>query len=230
MARIQSTGTCRLCGGTFDKSGMTPHLKKCRKKKDAEAGAAGGAATETRMFHIVAEGRYAPVYWIHLEVPADATLNGLDWFLRRIWLECCGHLSAFEINGSWYVSHPSDWTDDKNMDEAAIGDVLGPRVRFIHKYDFGTTTDLRLRVASQYERACAEPDIRLLARNDPPLIPCSVCGKAATKVCQYCSASGEGWLCDDCAEKHECDEYALLPVVNSPRVGQCGYDGEHDQW
>jgi len=35
-----------------------------------------------------------------------------------------------------------------------------------------------------------------------------------------------GWLCDECAPKHKCGEDMLLPVVNSPRVGKCGYTGD----
>lgn len=30
-----------------------------------------------------------------MDVPADKALNTLDRFLRKIWLECCGHLSEF---------------------------------------------------------------------------------------------------------------------------------------
>ncbi|MDI6903856.1 MAG: hypothetical protein QMC77_09015, partial [Methanocellales archaeon] len=58
------------------------------------------------------------------------------------------------------------------------------------------------------------------------LIICESCGKTATRVCTQCVWSGEGWLCDECAGKHECGEDMLLPVVNSPRVGMCGYTGE----
>jgi hypothetical protein len=32
-------------------------------------------------------------------------------------------------------------------------------------------------------------------------------------------------LCDDCAADHEHDEEMFLPVVNSPRIGMCGYSG-----
>jgi hypothetical protein len=32
-------------------------------------------------------------------------------------------------------------------------------------------------------------------------------------------------LCQACAEDHECGEDMQLPVVNSPRVGVCGYAG-----
>jgi hypothetical protein len=39
----------------------------------------------------------------------------------------------------------------------------------------------------------------------------------------------DAFLCDECAKGVE-DEAALLPIVNSPRCGVCGYDGEMDRW
>ena len=37
--------------------------------------------------------------------------------------------------------------------------------------------------------------------------------------------SGEGFLCEDCAHTHACDECMQLRVCNSPRMGVCGYEG-----
>ncbi|BCL80655.1 hypothetical protein ccbrp13_31200 [Ktedonobacteria bacterium brp13] len=42
------------------------------------------------------------MYWMHLEVSTGATLADLDHFLRKSWLECYGHLSAFEIGNQSY--------------------------------------------------------------------------------------------------------------------------------
>ena len=56
---------------------------------------------------------------------------------------------------------------------------------------------------------------------------CGVCGKPATQVCTECMWENTGWLCDECASKHDTDEEMFLPVVNSPRVGMCGYTGEY---
>ena len=67
--------------------------------------------------------------------------------------------------------------------------------------------------------------VRVLARNDAPVLPCDVCGKEATHVCTRCIYDDQGWLCDACVAEHECGEEMLLPVVNSPRVGMCGYEG-----
>ncbi len=65
----------------------------------------------------------------------------------------------------------------------------------------------------------------VLSRNEAPVIVCQSCGKPATQVCSQCVYDGEGWLCEECAEDHECGEEMFLPVVNSPRVGMCGYTG-----
>jgi hypothetical protein len=176
---------------------------------------------KTKVFHLVVEGRYLPEYWMHLEVPTNATLEDLDGFLRDIWLECCGHLSAFTIEGETYISRPVE-VADQDMD-VALSKVLSPGMKFYHEYDFGTTTELTLRVVSEREGEIG--DIQLLARNEPPSIKCELCGKIATQVCSECIWSGEGWLCEGCAPEHECGEEMLLPVVNSPRVGMCGYTG-----
>jgi hypothetical protein len=40
--------------------------------------------------------------------------------------------------------------------------------------------------------------------------------------------SGNPFFCAKCSEEHEDGEEMMLPVVNSPRMGECGYDGELD--
>ena len=224
MVRRQPTsrGQCGLCGRMFAKARMTTHLKSCTRK--AQAGGGGKKNVAKRpVFHIVVEGRYLPEYWMHLEVPTAAKLELLDQFLRDVWLECCGHLSLFQIGDTFYSVSPADM-DDEPM-SARLRDVVGPGVTFHHQYDFGDTTYLKLKVVSEYESALGARKVRLLARNEPPAIPCSHCGKPAIEVCLECVYSGEGWLCEACASAHECDEEMSLPVVNSPRVGVCGYAG-----
>jgi len=166
------------------------------------------------------------MYWMHLEAPVDATLADLDDFLRDAWLECCGHLSAFTIGGISYASSVDpDWgMDDRSMD-VKLGRVLAAGNEFRHEYDFGSTTYLTLKALSERKGPIRGRDIEILAQNEPPLIPCDQCGQEATQVCTECSWSGGGWLCNQCSEAHDCGEEMLLPVVNSPRVGVCGYTG-----
>jgi hypothetical protein len=204
---------------------MGKHLDSCRERK-MQIPTTG----RTKFFHIVVDGEDASEYWLHLDAKANSKLEDLDRILREIWLECCGHLSAFTINGELYycaayMEGPNAPTD-KGMD-IRLEEILTPGTRFKHEYGFGTTTTLRLRVASERIGSWRRKPILLMARNLPPTIKCDVCGAGATKACPSCTLSNWdlSWLCDSCATKHDCGQEWFLPVVNSPRTGVCGYTG-----
>lgn len=63
--------------------------------------------------------------------------------------------------------------------------------------------------------------MEIMARNELPLIPCVWCEKPATVLMV------EDWeaepYCESCWSGD--DEMMTLPVINSPRMGVCGYDG-----
>jgi len=226
MGKKQSKGKCLICNSIFGKAGMTKHLQSCLDKNVISEKISGDRRSQKRnkFFHILVEGYHSPAYWMHLKISADARLKDLDDFLRDMWLECCGHLSAFEIQGTRYSSSPMTEYDEKNMGRK-LGDILGQGIKFFHEYDFGTTTALALKVVSEKEAEMGSKIIQLLARNEPPSITCNNCNNMAMHICAECIYSGEGWFCDKCAHEHDCGEDMLLPVVNSPRVGMCGYTG-----
>ena len=61
-----------------------------------------------------------------------------------------------------------------------------------------------------------------------PAFACVECGRPATQLCSCCIYEEYAFYCDECGEEHECGEDMMLPVVNSPRMGVCGYCGEED--
>jgi len=342
-------GVCNFCREEIDKAKMTQHLKSCQERKAQIAAEAGTTKSRKpraqRLFHLIVEGDYLPMYWMHLEMPAAETLYDLDNFLRDIWVECCSHLSAFEVGKMSYLSQTEedmfdmfggmggeemggeadaadeDAEDDEleeelgeqadiPMDEMikeltqilttefqtdlaslsseefsakffqvlekklqeetgepvtlpqemreqiemvlpmiramllnpSLADALEPRERdmdvalseilkvgdkFKYEYDFGSTTELRLRVAGEREGYTRKKDgtITILARNSAPIIPCRVCGQPATKIEPGYDSAWAGGLCNKCARKVK-DVDWFLPVVNSPRAGVCGYTGD----
>lgn len=225
VTRRISMGKCNLCHDTFSKAAMTKHLESCKQRKAVSKTPSNKRRPQrARILHLAVEGHGQPAYWMHLEAGARASLEDLDYFLRETWLECCGHLSAFTIQGHSYTSAPIEEIHDEGMN-VALGEVLRPGMKFLHEYDFGTTTELALRVVSEREGEKGRKPIQLLARNDPPSRTCDSCSKTATEVCSECIYSGQGLFCDECAREHECGEEMFLPVVNSPRVGMCGYTG-----
>lgn len=103
--RIVSKGVCSFCKGEFEKGKMTQHLKGCKERKSVLAAEETGKSRKpkkSKLFHIIVEGQYLPMYWMHLEMPASLSLFELDGFLRDIWLECCDHLSEFRIGNVSY--------------------------------------------------------------------------------------------------------------------------------
>ncbi len=239
-SRQKYIGTCSFCRGKFTKRTMKKHLGACperQKHRTSLRTEENGEAKKTKIFLLLIQDVYMPVYWLHVDVPAEATFGDLDFFLRIIWVECCGHLSAFLVGNTRYER---DMGIGNRLSAAflrqgqayqsmktPIGTVLRPGLEFKYEYDFGSTTKLKLRVVSEREGWVRDERVRLLARNDPPEILCT-CGEQAIFVCPNCKFSDEGWLCKTCAEEHPCNKELFLPVVNSPRVGVCGYVGNVD--
>ena len=111
---------------------------------------------------------------------------------------------------------------------ASLEKVLKVGQKFRYEYDFGSTTELSLKVIGEREGVLVdeESDVQILARNIPPEIKCARCGKPATRVAAGYDAWGvvEHAYCDACSKKAKEDGW--LPIVNSPRVGVCAYAGE----
>lgn len=213
MTRKATKGVCSVCGKEYTRSGMGKHLVNCLTKQPAES--IKGGQRSSLLLRVT--GRYASDYWLHLWVDDRATFDTLDLFLRNIWLECCGHMSHF------YVGRQSI-----NM-QACLSRSLRTGDEIDYDYDMGDTTGLRIKVLGGYQGlpASGEP-ITLLARNQPPEIRCDDCEQQpAVGICTGCYWEGDGWLCQQCATGHSCeDEASFLPIPNSPRAGVCAYFGE----
>ncbi len=230
MTRQTSKGTCTFCHRELSKASMTRHLVSCEQRIAMQGERESRQqATKIKAFHLVVEGYRLPMYWMHLEVAVDTTLATLDRFLRETWLECCGHLSVFRIGGyNYYVDAEMDafWDMRRKNMQVMLEEVLSPGQTCSYEYDFGSTTELIVKVLAEQEVDMKGKAIQVLARNTLPIIPCGGCGGPVTHICTQCIYKDKGYLCDTCARSHECGEEMLLPLVNSPRAGVCGYTGQ----
>ena len=221
--KMNYRGMCVLCGKTTSKSAMSRHLRTCVLAHEC----ANEKVVRWLLFRV--EGSGMPVYWLDIECKADARLTSLDIFLRRIWLECCGHLSAFRIGQMTYLTpverEPFDLTNERGQNVALSRALRFHRGWFKYEYDFGSTTELRLRVEGERMGIEGRDPVRLLARNEAPNWSCRRCQKQATLICAYCVYEADPFFCETHARSHKCEDDAFLPVVNSPRAGICGYTG-----
>jgi hypothetical protein len=227
-------GTCQLCQKQDLKGAMAFHLGGCLAQHQHQAD-----GRPSPKYLLLVEGRDHPEhYWLYLEMVQQAKLARLDQLLRKLWLECCGHLSAFTIENTRYSSdagmYEEEWETESSLQEepmdVPIRRVLSPGWGCTYEYDYGSTTFLSIQVVSAYTGVATGSSIQLLARNDLPHLLCNKCSRVATFVCPFCKDTAPfgkaGWFCQRCAKKHDCGFETMLPVVNSPRVGVCGYGGE----
>ena len=203
----KSNGDCYLCGKNLSKTAMKDHLlKNHNNEKEGQD-----------CCLLMIEGSYNKNYRLYIDVPLEKTLKAVDSFLRKIWLECCGHLSEFQ-----------DKNDNTIKTSLKIKE-LEAKDQFLHIYDFGSSTETDITVIGNVKRKPQKGIVRLLARNSPAVYKCAKCGKEADYICVECqNESNNPYYCYNCSERHKCAEEMLLPIANSPRMGECGYTGEFD--
>ncbi len=216
----QSRGTCAYCGQEMAKGAMSRHLPVCAKRRAAIAEADAKPGATQSLYHLRVQDAYDGQFWLDLEMRGSATLNDLDHYLRAIWLECCGHMSQFSIGG---------WSGDEIAKKTRIERVFAPGVELTHIYDFGTSTETLIKYVDMREgKPTTRHPIALMARNLIPEVECKECGRPAAWLCIECvyDENEPGWLCDEHVQDHTHDNYGEpLPLVNSPRLGICGYTG-----
>ena len=196
-------GTCCICDQTLPGDRVRRHLLQCiesrfgikpppaPRRRDRRRNAQRTACLSVRT-------REQP-HWMELGVRCDVTLHQLDRFLRGIWLECCGHVSHFEIRDQVYsvlVPMPGErWRFDPMDDREArwrnmgrtVNAAIPPLTRFGYEHDYGSPTELAFEYSSIFGELVqavspSQPwhgeKIVILARNDP-LQACLRCGSPA---------------------------------------------------
>jgi hypothetical protein len=244
IQKIKLEGKCLFCGKTFAKAGINRHLKT-HLDENEETEKSGVS------YLVKVKGdKWAPQeYFLSLWVNGEAKMKDVYQFLRDIWLECCGYLSAFrnpKNRGSGYdfleveeLLEEGKIKEYEELMEETQGEVPMSRkvknvfykdLKLEYEYDFGSSTCLKLTVIEQYP-VKADKKIVLLSRNEPIEWLCDKCGKAlATQICSVHIWDEASKSCNKCVKKHakECADfvdYTAMPVVNSLRTGGCAYDG-----
>ncbi|MGM0557286.1 MAG: hypothetical protein ACQEVA_12960 [Myxococcota bacterium] len=218
--------TCRVCGGQYTARGLTRHLQSCLGETDD---------TQRTGYHLKISSAWDDYSMLHVLVDRFATFAALDSFLRGIWLECCGHLSSFMVGDVRYEANAGGgdfgWGEPPRPMGTKVHKVLEHGLDFRYIYDWGSSTELEISCYGQRpwpatleeESPESREQVLVLARNEPPEIECEFCDSDAEFLCTDCQYGGLP-MCEEHADEHECGVF-LLPVVNSPRMGVCGYTG-----
>jgi hypothetical protein len=236
LKKTITEGDCLYCSKSYSGMAMTRHLESCEKRKNfyLEINKKSKEQSNNIVFLLNISSKYYPEYWMFLEVDGRSKLKAIDKFLRDTWLECCGHLSSFTIKGQEYESQLDPIPDpffnknSKTMSESASS-VFLPGINIDYVYDYGSSTELVLKVISDIPGRISGKKVKLVARNNELVFKCTKCKKEiATKICTVCiheKDRSRASFCENCVNLHSCGEEMALPIVNSPRSGECGYEG-----
>lgn len=233
----QTKGYCKYCAKEYTRTGIVKHLVSCKERKVKLE----DLKEEVSYYELVLYGKYNKDYWLVIQINENATLQDLDQFIRNIWVECCGHLSAFEICGQRYEAFPQEdcfWGEPAKSMDCKLKDKLEQGMKIEYEYDYGSTTEIVITVQDYYGAPAQKEKITILSRNKAPQFLCSQCGEnIADWVDPTRFYEKDTFLCEECLEKYEegemdeeSEEYGvnpeyLLPICNSPRMGVCGYEG-----
>lgn len=223
----QVKGKCKYCGKEYTRGHVIRHLASCKERMlrlEQETG-----KKQCGYFELLIYGKYSRDYWLVIEVKDTATLRDVDQFLRDIWLECCGHLSAFEIDGISYEAFPdsdSFWGREVKSMNCKLKTILQKGMSIGYEYDFGSTTELIIDV-KDYRIGCDKKEkLLILSRNNPPMFGCRNCAeKTAAYIVPEFIYDGNPFLCKACGKLKKYQDEFLLNVCNSPRMGICAYEG-----
>lgn len=248
MENLNSEGKCLYCNGSFSKSQINRHLQKHLLEKT------GNKPGKSFLIKVEPNPKWGSTpYFLSLWIDGETKMDKLDDFLRMIWLECCGHMSSFtnplnkrqggnifDYEYAYELLDQGKIKEYEKIMEETQGEVPMSRkakiafykgLKLLYRYDYGSTTELLVSVIEEYP-VKADKAVVLLSRNEPPELLCDICGKEPSiQLCMICYENQvEGLFCAKCAKKHArtCDDfadYSAMRVVNSPRMGVCGYEG-----
>ena len=175
--RYSDTRFRRKKTGSSQRTGIAKHLQTCKKRVDLYE----KAEKTEKHFELLLYGAYNKDYWLIIQIKENATLDDLDRFIRDIWVECCGHLSVFEIDGVSYEREPDDdfgWGEPAKSTNHTLKQVLTTGMIFNYEYDFGSTTEIMVKVLDHYSAQKQNEKVVILSRNNPPEFACSICGNS----------------------------------------------------
>ncbi len=209
-------GICMSCGKELSAEEMKEHVIDCAQQEQKRP------LEDNLILHISAADDAD--YWMDIALKKDATLAQLDKFLRDEWVDCCGHMSMFVCGGTEYYSDCAAEMGGRSMN-TRIFKKMECGTQLLYDYDFGTTTRLVIDVIGEAGMSKRHKKVIQLARNIQPQYACVKCGEKAEFVISRTGESiAEAAYCETCADEvMQREGMKMLPILNSPRCGMCGY-------
>ncbi len=163
-------GKCYLCNKEITNRSAKRHILTCESRKNIVEESMKEAEKTKEQFILKITDKYDPsTYYIYITIDVNLTLRALDTFLRDIWMECCGHLSEFNIDGVTYACdgalEGSVLVEQESFD-FYLKNILYINSKIKYLYDFDSTSEVLIEVVDKFETVYNSSSIEILARNN----------------------------------------------------------------
>lgn len=170
-------GKCYYCNKELTERTIKRHMKSCSIMKNRIEESIAKNGKLRKQFIIAIKPRYEKnEYCIYLSIDGTLGLVHIDQFIRDVWVECCGHLSAFIIKKKFY--------QDNEMN-IRLNEILSVGEKFQYEYDFGSTTYLELEVVDIIDVPKNFTQMEIIARNNEMISEGNYCNSPRDGVCGY---------------------------------------------
>lgn len=170
-------GKCYYCNKELTERTIKRHMKSCSMMKNRIEESIAKNGKLRKQFIIAIKPKYDKnEYCIYLSIDGTLGLVHIDQFIRDVWVECCGHLSAFVIKKKFY--------QDNEMN-IRLNEILSVGEKFQYEYDFGSTTYLELEVVDIINVSKDFTQIEIIARNNEIISEFNYCNSPRDGVCGY---------------------------------------------
>ena len=238
---------CTICQKKFGSIQIEKHKPICYMEQHMNE---SGYFIEFRSYSYITN----KIYKLYVIFGLNCKFTHIDKFLRKIWCECCNHLSEF------YFFKDAKSNSENIKKNSFLKNYEENVGNFGYDYDMGSTTTIYFKIISKLNGNEINTKNKIIYRNEPPVIMCDVCNNEPSVyvydedcICNNCiindesdnesdednesenNKSNENKQNDKNNENdsNDSDNYEtietfniedfVLPIVNSPRVGICGY-------
>lgn len=153
MTAEKSEGICLLCNSKVEYHSIAIHVKKCIKKDGANH-----LVEKEKIFLFKIWQRHADgsLFWLYIEINGSATLETLDVFLKKIWLNFNSDMASFNIDGEIYNCN-------HNLNKK-IFRLFKEEIKFNYSNNDDSNTEIKGKVISERPGKLSE-NIRMIAKN-----------------------------------------------------------------